>query len=215
MRRFVASALVLLASNFFHVVRAADEPYKFGPDSERHEGVPQGKVTNQEWWSQVFPDTVREYFLYVPAQYDGSKPAAVMVFQDGRAYLNEKGDFRVPVVFDNLIHQGKMPVTIGIFINPGHKGAEAPKSDWKANNRSFEYDTLSDQYARFLIDELLPEVGKTYKLTDDPSSGPFAASRPAASARSRLLGSGPRRLPGSSATWAASRTSAAATTIRP
>jgi enterochelin esterase-like enzyme len=168
MRHFVASALVLLASNFFHVVRAADEPYKFGADSERHEGVPQGKVTNHEWRSQVFPDTVREYFLYVPAQYDGAKPAAVMVFQDGRAYLNEKGDFRVPVVFDNLIHQGKMPVTIGIFINPGHKGAEAPKSDWKANNRSFEYDTLSDQYARFLIDELLPEVGKTYKLTDDP-----------------------------------------------
>ncbi|MDB5385990.1 MAG: putative esterase [Planctomycetaceae bacterium] len=62
-----------------------------------------------------------------------------------------------------------MPVTIGIFINPGHKGDDIPAIAWSANNRSFEYDTLSDQYARFLIEEILPEVGKTYKLTDDPN----------------------------------------------
>jgi enterochelin esterase family protein len=167
MRQFPFATLVLLMTNFALPVQAADEPYKLGPDSQRQEGVPQGKVTSHEWKSQVFPDTVREYFVYVPAQYDGSKPAAVMVFQDGHNYVNEKGDFRVPIVFDNLIAKGQMPVTIGIFINPGHKGADTPKSGWKANNRSFEYDTLSDQYARFLIEEILPEVGKQYKLTDD------------------------------------------------
>jgi enterochelin esterase family protein len=104
----------------------------------------------------------------VPAQYDGSKPAAVMVFQDGAAYVAEDGQFRTTIVFDNLIHQGTMPVTIGIFINPGvvpsDKEGEKPRS-----NRSFEYDTLSDQYVRFLTDEILPEVAKTYQLTEQAS----------------------------------------------
>ncbi|MCA9210057.1 MAG: esterase family protein, partial [Planctomycetales bacterium] len=100
--------------------------------------------------------------------YDGSQPAAVMVFQDGHAYVKEDGEFRVPIVFDNLIHRGQMPVTIGIFINPGHNAEQLPENPWRGNNRSFEYDTLSDQYARFLLDEMLPEVGKKNRLTDDP-----------------------------------------------
>jgi enterochelin esterase family protein len=92
-----------------------------------------------------------------------------MVFQDGHAYVGEKGWFRVPVVFDNLIARKEMPVTVGIFINPGHKAEELPKPGWSdKNNRSFEYDTLSPQYAQFLVDEILPEVGKTVKLTDNP-----------------------------------------------
>ena len=152
-------------------LRAADD-YKPGPDAMPKEGVPKGKVTKHEWTSNVFPGTVREHFVYVPAQYDGSKPACVMVFQDGHAYVKENGDFRTPVVFDNLIAAGEMPVTIGVFINPGaHPDKQKPeqrKDAWKADNRSFEYDTLSDQYARFLLDEILPEVGKGYKLTDDP-----------------------------------------------
>ncbi|MCY2994454.1 MAG: alpha/beta hydrolase-fold protein, partial [Planctomycetota bacterium] len=122
---------------------AGDEEYKLGPDSMRQEGIPQGT-------------------------YDGSKPACVMVFQDGQAYVKEDGDFRVPVVFDNLIHKGEMPVTIGIFINPGHVGEPPPQNPWQASNRSFEYGTLSDQYARFLLEEILPEVGKRYKLTEAP-----------------------------------------------
>lgn len=148
--------------------RAADEQFKLGPDSERQAGVPQGKVTKHEHVSQVFPGTKRDYFVYVPAQYDGKEPAALMVFQDGHTYVGEKGDFRVPVVFDNLIAKKEMPVTIGLFINPGHKGDKMPDSPWKVDNRSFEYDTLSDQYARFLIEEMLPELSKQYKLTDDP-----------------------------------------------
>ena len=99
---------------------AGDEDYKLGPDSMRQEGVPQGTVTKDVWHSKVFPETVRDYWVYVPKQYDGNKPACVMVFQDGHTYVGEKGDFCVPVVFDNLIHKGEMPVTIGVFINPGH-----------------------------------------------------------------------------------------------
>jgi len=152
-------------------VWGGDEEYKLGPDSERHEGVPVGKVTDHEWKSQIFPGTVRRYSVYVPAQYTGKEPAAVMVFQDGHSYVNEKGKFRAPIVMDNLIHKKEMPVTIGIFIDPGHKKETLPeKRGWDPapENRSFEYDTLSDQYARFLLEEILPEVGKTCKLTDDP-----------------------------------------------
>ncbi len=144
------------------------EPFPHGPDSERQEGVPQGVVTKHTWQSQIFPGTTRDYWVYVPAQYDGKAPACVMVFQDGHAYVSETGRFRAPVVMDNLIHQGEMPVTIGIFINPGHAGETPPEKPWDASNRSFEYNTLGDQYARFLAEEILPEVGKQYRLTDDP-----------------------------------------------
>ncbi|MCB1231473.1 MAG: esterase family protein [Verrucomicrobiae bacterium] len=147
----------------------AQDDYQPGPDAERKEGVPQGKVTQSTWESQIFPGTVRDYWVYVPAQYDGSKPAAVMVFFDGGGFVNEKGHSRVPIVFDNLIHAGDMPVTIGVFINPGvvppeKEGAEPRK------NRSFEYDTLSDQNARFLLEEILPEVAKSYQLTENPDA---------------------------------------------
>ena len=163
--RFVTCLLLALAS--ISLARADDDQYQFGPDSQRQEGVPRGRITKHMWHSDVFEGTVREYWVYVPAQYEGSRPACVMVFQDGHTYVDENGQFRVPVVFDNLIHKGEMPVTIGIFINPGHRGERMPENRWRANNRSFEYDTLSDQYARFLLEEILPEVGKQYNLTDD------------------------------------------------
>ena len=164
MRFLVATLIVCCAAP----VVAGDEEYKLGADSMRREGVPRGAVTKFEWRSEIFAGTVRNCWLYVPAQYDEKKSACVMVFQDGEAYVKEDGDFRVPVVFDNLIHKGEMPVTIGIFLNPGRL-VDAPSDDpKKASNRSFEYDTLSDQYARFLLEEILPEVGKKHKLTDDP-----------------------------------------------
>jgi len=148
---------------------AQAEPYRHPPESERQESVPQGKVTHFIWKSRIFPGTIREVWTYIPAQIDEKTPAAVMVFQDGHAYVNEKGWFRVPIVFDNLIAKKEMPVTVGIFINPGNTSEELPKPGWAdKNNRSFEYDTLSDQYAKFLAEEILPEVGKTVKLTEDP-----------------------------------------------
>ena len=144
------------------------ELYKLGPDSQRQEGVPQGTVTQHKWESsKIFTGTTRDYWVYVPKQYDAAKAACVMVFQDGKSYADEKGDYRVPIVFDNLIHKREMPVTIGVFINPGVFPSEDPGRQPRSN-RSFEYDTLSDQYARFLLEEILPEVGKTHKLTDDP-----------------------------------------------
>ena len=146
---------------------AADD-YKLGPDSSPQKGVPEGTITQHQWeTSKVFPGTVRDYWVYVPAQYDGTKPACLMVFQDGRNYANKTGQFRVPVVFDNLIHKKEMPITIGLFINPGVIPAEK-KGGKPRRNRSFEYDTLSDQYARFLIEEMIPALEKKYKISSDP-----------------------------------------------
>lgn len=163
MQRLAACFLCLLPTT---ALFAADD-YQLGPDSMRQQGVPQGKVTKHHWKSDIFPGTVRDYWVYVPAQYDAEKPACVMVFQDGGSYVNEDGPFRVPIVFDNLIHKGEIPVVIGIFINPGEI-PPAEKGQKPVRNRSFEYDTLSDQYARFLLEEILPEIGKSYNLTQDP-----------------------------------------------
>ena len=142
--------------------------YEHGPDSFSQAGVPEGEITHHVWRSDIFENTIREYWVYTPVQYNASLPASVMVVQDGESSIREDGHDRLPIVFDNLIHKGEMPVTVGIFINPGHTGDELPAKGVQKNNRSFEYDTLSDQYARFLLEEILPEVGKTHNLTDDP-----------------------------------------------
>jgi enterochelin esterase family protein len=160
-------AVVTIAQN-----PPVERKYEYGPDSARHDDVPRGDVTTHVWNdSQVFPGTIRRYYLYVPNQYDASRPAALMVFQDGHTYIKEDGDFRVPVVFDNLIHKGEMPVTIGVFVDPGHTKKELPPEpgwDPRPENRSFEYDSLSGDYATFLLTEILPEVAKDHPYTDDP-----------------------------------------------
>jgi enterochelin esterase family protein len=162
MRSATIAAFVLLVPHYS--LRAADD-YKFGPDFERQAGVPEGKITQHKWTSKIFPGTERDYWVYVPAQYDGKTPACVMVFQDGGNYQNPKGQFRVPIVLDNLIHKKELPVIIGIFINPGVIPAQGKGQG--RSNRSFEYDTLSPQYVTFLEKEILPEVGKDYRLRQD------------------------------------------------
>ena len=135
------------------------EVYQIHPDARERAGVPKGKLTQMPpWHSKIFPGTTRDWWVYVPAQYDASNPASVMVFQDG----NTARQYVVPV-FDNLIAKGDIPVMVGIFIEPG--GVKAAR-----DNRSFEYDTLSDQYARFLVEEIFPEVEKTVRLRRDASS---------------------------------------------
>ena len=149
--------------------------YEYGPDSERHEGVPAGKVIDFVWKdSKVFPGTIRQCAVYIPAQYDSNHPAALMVFQDGvRHYLRDTNEFRAAIVFDNLIHKKEIPVLIGVFIDPGYKRTELPpgrEPRSTAENRSFEYDTLSEDYGNFVLTEILPYVQKQYglRLTDNP-----------------------------------------------
>jgi hypothetical protein len=111
----VALAAVLVTSLFAGeltpklVLPKTPEPVH-GPDSNVKPGVPQGKVTDFIFAdSKVFVGTKRRIHLYVPAQYDPKKETALMVFQDGHAYVNPKGDYRATIVFDNLIASGDMP----------------------------------------------------------------------------------------------------------
>ena len=167
MRTRWAAALAFLLVPL-SLLQAADD-YKLGPDSEKQKDVPEGKVTKYTWKSTLFPGTERDWWIYVPAQYDPKVPTCVMVFQDGGGYVSDKGQFRANVVFDNLIHRKEMPVTIGVFINPGNVPA-LDKTGKGKTNRSFEYDTLSDQYVRFLDKEILPEVMKQYNIRKEPSA---------------------------------------------
>ena len=149
-------------------ILAADD-YTLGPDSQRKEGVPQGKVEQFKWTSKIFAGTVRDVWVYTPANYDGKTALPFMIFQDGGGMVAEKRAYRVPVVFDNLIHAKEIPAMAGIFINPGMIPS-ARKGGQPRKNRSFEYDTLSDQYVRMLLEEILPEVKKRagLTLTDNP-----------------------------------------------
>lgn len=163
-------ALSLLA--FTPSSKAADA-YELGPDSlARGLQVPAGRVESFSFSeSKVFAGTHRDGWVYVPAQYDSSKPAALMVFQDGHAYVSTNGQMRVPIVFDNLIARGEMPVTVGVFINPGHDRESQAEGWGNRSNRSVEYDSMGDAYSRFLVEELLPFVSKKFNLnlSSDPN----------------------------------------------
>jgi enterochelin esterase-like enzyme/sugar lactone lactonase YvrE len=139
------------------------------PDAVERSDVPHGKVIDMPpWESKIFSNTIRDWWIYVPAQYRKDSPAALMVFQDGNGYRNPKGRWRVPVVFDNLIARGDMPPTIAVFINPGHDKSKDPMRKEKPGNRGLEYDSLGDRYAQFLLEEILPEVDKEYSISKDP-----------------------------------------------
>jgi gluconolactonase len=140
------------------------ETYPAHPDSQVQPGVPKGEVLKFTFEnSKIFPGTWREYWVYIPAQYKPDTPACVYVNQDGIQW-------EAPTVFDNLIHKKEMPITIGVFVRPGI--VKAPDYTARTNpndpkdtnaaldrfNRSYEYDGLGDNYARFLIEEILPDV---------------------------------------------------------
>ena len=145
--------------------------YALTKDSLSQPDVPKGRLEGPFLFhSRIIPNTVRRYWIFVPAQYKGDKPASLLVFQDGQRATNPEGSLRVPAVLENLIHQKAIPVTIGIFITPGNTGEKYPEDLGMKNpdHRAQEYDALDDTYARFLIDEMLPEVRKRYKLSEDP-----------------------------------------------
>ncbi len=169
MKRLLNCFGAVFLSLTFLQAASEDDQYKLGPDSMVKEGVPKGTVKQMPAWtdSKIYPGTTRDWWIYVPSQYKAETPAHVMVFCDGSGFVKDDGNFRVPTVFDNLIASGQMPVTIGIFINPGVFPAADPKAKPRSN-RSFEYDSLGNLYARFLIEEILPAVKKDYNLTNNP-----------------------------------------------
>ena len=165
-----------------------DEVYRLGSDSLPQQGVPKGTVLGPlPHASQVFPITTRHYWVYVPAQYDRSSPTRLMVFQDGHAFVGLEGAYRIPYVFDNLIYLREIPVTIGVFINPGRtpdqQESSAKDCGDRINNPPTEYNELNDTHARTVIDELIPKLKEDYMLaakpedraTADTSSGAICA----------------------------------------
>src|SRR4026209_462167 len=162
--------------------------YQVGPDSMAHDGVPKGEIRGPFVLpSQAYPGTQHTYWLHVPAQYDPSVPASLMVFQDGQAFKDMEGSVRAPTVLDNLIYLREIPVMISVFINPGRtpEQPEPTPSEWgdRDTNRPTEYNTLDDKYARVVVDELMPAIYKEYNVSKDPdrhgiggaSSGAIAA----------------------------------------
>lgn len=161
LRTAVAGTCLLLLTSLV----MAQTP-ELSEDSKPQEGVPKGKIVGPiQWKSKIFPGTVRNYWLYVPEQYDPAKKTCVLVLQDG---LGRATGWNMIPVLDNLIHKKEIPVQIGIFIEPGVLPAAHDKAQPRFN-RSYEYDALGDRYARFLIEEILPEVKKEYNLSDDPN----------------------------------------------
>jgi gluconolactonase len=142
---------LLFFSPIFTFGQAPVENYPVDPASIEHEGVPKGEILKFTLEnSKIFPGEMHEYWVYIPAQYDPAKPACVYINQDGI-------QAKAPTVFDNLIYNKEMPVTIGVFVTPGRIPAENNNA-LDRFNRSYEYDGLGDAYARFILEELLPAV---------------------------------------------------------
>jgi gluconolactonase len=143
--------LLLAATSSFAQIT---ESYPADPASVENPGVPKGEILKFVFESsKIFPGTSREVSVYVPQQYKQDAPACVYINQDGIQW-------NAPTVFDNLIASKEMPVTVGVFVRPGIVKSGNPDAALDRFNRSFEYDGMGDTYARFLLDEIFPEVEK-------------------------------------------------------
>src|ERR1051325_739031 len=158
-----------------------DAFYKLGPDSLVQEGVPQGKLLGpMHLPSQVFSNYTHTYWIYVPAQYDPKKPAALLVFQDGSAMIATNGDIRVPTVLDNLIWRREIPVMIGLFISPAitTNQPEPSPSSWgdQSSLRPQEYNEVTNRYAHVICEEFMPMLTNQYNISPDPDMHCIAGS---------------------------------------
>ncbi len=196
MKQMTGLAIVIALVGTAVVARAQTPPgpdpnsqYHLGPDSMAQDGVPKGEIRGPYVLpSKAYPGTQHTYWVYVPAQYDPATPASLMIYQDGQAFKDEKGEMRAQNVMDNLIYRREIPVMIGVFINPGRTPEQqepSPQVGWGDGftNRGTEYNTLDDKYARVITEELMPVLYKEYNLSKDPdqhgiggsSSGAIAA----------------------------------------
>ena len=158
--------------NFHYLIRG--EPFGGRNDvmaySEYHyrkPGVPEGKLTpKMTHTSRIYEGTIADYWVYAPAQYKPGVPAAVMFWTDGEVHLNRDSGSRAMHVWDNLTHEKKIPVMLQVLVSPGVKDGRR----W----RSIQYDSVDDRFARYVLEEILPEVGKSYSLRGDGYSRAIA-----------------------------------------
>ena len=154
--------LTLQAQELRHNAQYPDDP-AFAPAADSLRGLILTTECND---SRIYPETRRQIQVYVPVQYDGCRPACLLVGLDGIL-------FNATTVMDNLIACGQMPVTIGVFVQPG------VSYDADGNvvryNRSNEFDRTDGTFARFLETEILPMVeqmvtpdGRPVRLSHNP-----------------------------------------------
>jgi len=166
-------AMILLTDITALPIAYCQEKFDLPPAAVVQPDVPQGRIDGpHKFQSKLFPGTERQYWIYVPAQYDPQKPPGLMIVQDG---LRKAQNWKLPTILDNLIHAGDIPVQLGVFVTPGVLPA-AHQVAQPRYNRSYEYDGMTDLYARFLVEELLPEVRKTYTFSNDPNDRCVAGS---------------------------------------
>jgi enterochelin esterase family protein len=175
------SALVLGAM-LLAGTSGAMPPDRRPPAAARQHGRLEGPFRLQ---SRVYPGTVRRYWVYVPADYEPTRPPNLLLFQDGQRAIDPNGSLHLPVVLDTLIGEHALPSTLGVFVTPGNRSAHYPDDLGTRNpdHRVEEYDSLSDDYARMTLGELLPAVARRWRFAADPtrraiggtSSGAIAA----------------------------------------
>ncbi len=159
----------------------------YSPDSYPKPGVPKGVISGQLMHTaKKFPNWKVSYWVYVSPGYDPTRGAALMVWQDGHRFIKREAGPRLLTTTENLVHQGKIPPMIHVLVAPGviqdYPINSLTSHNWRTF-RSFLYDKVDEDYVRFLLDELLPEVEKKYKLRSDgysrgiagQSSGAIAA----------------------------------------
>jgi enterochelin esterase family protein len=143
------------------------EPYTLGADSQRDDAHPRGSLDARQCApGRHYPGVAHDYTVYVAAQVDPDRPAALLVFQDGARYLGPEID--TPAVLDRLIAEGAMPPAVAVFVNPGAQGPGLPIYGG-SDNRSLEYDSGGDTYVRFLVEELLAQATRGLCISDDPA----------------------------------------------
>ncbi len=154
---------------------AQPQAANFGPDSTVQPGVPQGRLTKGVLPpGKIYPGVPHDYQVYVSAKVDAAKPAPYMIFLDGSGYAGN--GMRIPVVLDNLIAKGEVPPMVAIFVNPGVLQPAKPETQLARFSRDWEYDDVRPNFSRFLLEELIPEVGKTVKLSTNPDDHAIAGT---------------------------------------
>lgn len=140
----------------------------YNPDSYPQPGVPHGKLTEKHTLtSKIYDGMKYDFWVYASPGVDPNVPAPLMVWQDGQNLINPLSGIRLITVTENLVHQRLLPPMVHVMIAPGTSAEGRPM-------RSIQYDTVSDHYPRFLMQEVLPEVEKTYKLRPDGYSRAIA-----------------------------------------
>ncbi|OYW09592.1 MAG: esterase [Acidobacteriia bacterium 12-62-4] len=146
----------------------------YNPDAYPLPGAARGKLSEMRTLaSKIYPGMTANYWVYVNAGADLQRGAPLMVWQDGETIVGNADllRLRLQIVSDNLVHKKVIPPMVHVLISPGSGGEAAG-----TRMRSIQYDTVSDRYGKYLLEEVLPEVEKTYKVRKDAYSRAMAGA---------------------------------------